>query len=61
MQGAYFISSFRANNKISQHYQYLISILLVCLVSAICFLFSVYRAQVVAFILLLTSPDRYVL
>ena len=55
MQGAYFISSFTANNKISQQYQYLISILLVCLVSAICFLFSVYiGAQVVAFILLLT-------
>jgi two-component system sensor histidine kinase KdpD len=55
MQDSYFISSFTGNNKISQQHQYLISILLICLVSAICFLFSVYiGAQVVAFILLIT-------
>jgi len=46
---------FTANNKISRPYQYLISIVLVCLVSAVCFLFAAYiGAQVVAFILLLT-------
>ena len=55
MDGDYFFSSFSSNNRIRLPYQYLISILLVCLVSAICFLFSAYiRAEVVAFILLLT-------
>ncbi|HTI10050.1 MAG TPA: ATP-binding protein [Puia sp.] len=50
-----FFSSFTANNRIGPPYQYLISLLLVSLVSAICFLFSAYiRAEVVAFILLLT-------
>ncbi|HWK05727.1 MAG TPA: ATP-binding protein [Puia sp.] len=55
MQGTWILSSFTVNHKIDQRYQYLISIVLVCLVSAICFLFSTYiGAQVVAFILLLT-------
>src|SRR5882762_9162733 len=42
-------------SRIGKNRQYLLSILSVCLVSAICFLFSAYiGAQVVAFVLLLT-------
>ena len=50
-----FFFSFTSNNRIGLPYQYLISFVLVALVSAVCFLFSAYiRAEVVAFILLLT-------
>jgi len=48
-------SLFLAGNKIPKNRQYLFSILLVCSVSAICFLFSAYiGSQVVALIFLLT-------
>lgn len=54
MEAASFIFSFTAN-RIRLLYQYLISLVLVSLVSAICFLFSAYiRPEIVAFILLLT-------
>src|SRR5882762_477373 len=50
-----FLTGFIAGDKIPKNRQYLFSILLVCSVSAICFLFSAYIGdQVVAFILLLT-------
>ncbi|HMH24302.1 MAG TPA: ATP-binding protein [Puia sp.] len=50
-----FLAGFLAGNKIPKNRQYLFSILLVCFVSAVCFLFSAYIGdQVVAFILLIT-------
>jgi two-component system sensor histidine kinase KdpD len=53
MQDAY-VTSF-LSSRISKRRQYLLSIQSVCLVSAICFLFSAYiGAEVVAFVLLLT-------
>src|SRR5882757_6294702 len=53
MQDAY-VTRF-IGHRIGKKHQYLLSILAVCLVSAICFLFSAYIGdQVVAFILLLT-------
>lgn len=54
MQDAPIFSPYILYNKVGKSQQYLLSILLVCLVSAICFLFSAYIGpQVVAFILLL--------
>jgi len=53
MQDAY-VTPF-LGSRISKRWQYLLSILSVCLVSAICFLFSTYIGpEVVAFVLLLT-------
>ena len=47
--------SYILTNKIDSRFQYLLSISLICLVSAICFLFSAYIGpEAVAFILLLT-------
>ena len=55
MQEAYVSSSFNGYHTIEKRSQFLFSTVLVCLVSAICFLFSAYiGAQVVAFVLLLT-------
>jgi two-component system sensor histidine kinase KdpD len=55
LQVTHFLSQFLAGNKIPRKRQYGLSILLVCGVSALCFLFSIYIGpQVVAFILLLT-------
>jgi len=54
MQRAYVSSSFIGYHVIGKRAQFLISVALVCLVSAVCFLFSNYiGAQVVAFVLLL--------
>src|SRR3978361_644195 len=50
-----FLAGFLAGTRILKNRQYLFSILLICLVSAVCFALSAYIGdQVVAFILLIT-------